>query len=234
MPSEALDRLIEIVTGKLDFSWELEKRGDWGQAWAKAHADAGPSRDDKALRTMAREIASAERELEWFPPPSREPPCIHVRRVLKLVRYWLDKGVAASCYKGFLWHNLVDLETRWPEEMADACKSWTGDRAAAANYITLLGESNRRTLMMHAEWPVPEPEYPDDLASIAQAVAFAVYLGVTPCTARFTATASSGERPDKSVLEPVVEALREGSPAEALVERLAALGVSVAPTEPRS
>jgi len=228
MESPALDRLVEIVGGLLDFSWQRSDEGDWSVEWGKAQASAGPSRHNKALTRMARELAEVDREMEWFPPPSRIPKSIHLRNILKVLRIWLIEGIPGECFSWFMQIGLVDVETRWPDELKKACAHWGSERAAAINYIEWLRESDRtRTHAIHGEWPVPPDWMPDDLVEVAYAVTVAVYLGdVVPVTAKYQATAPEG-RPEAAVLGQVVEGLRHGVAAEELIRELAADGVTV-------
>lgn len=230
MPSPAMDRLIAIVSGQLDFSWQLGEMPDWHGEWLRAQSCAGPSRHNKMLTRMAREISEVERAMEWFAPPGREPRSPHLRHVLKTLRFWLREGVPGECFHWFLQIGLVDVESRWPEELARACRDWGSERSSAVNLIGWLRTANRpRTHALHSEWPLPEPDMPDDLAYIAQAVTFAVFLGdVVPCTARFIATVESG-RPQVTTLDTVVDALENDWQAEALIHRLASDGVMVKP-----
>ncbi len=227
MEGDGLDQLVGIVTGLLDYSWQLGKHGDWAAAWDSAQKSAGPSRHNKLLTRMAREMREIEREAEWFPPPSRVPVSIHHRHVLKVIRFWLMEGVGAECFRGFMGIGLLDVEDRWPEELRSACEAWGSERVSAANYIDLLAASKSRSHAIHSEWPLPEEWMPDDLAAIAQAVVFAVYLGIDACTSRFTARTSDGSRPDASVLSPVRRSLIENWPEDRLVGDLAAVGVLV-------
>jgi hypothetical protein len=230
MPSEAVDRLVAIVTGLLDFSWDQQKEGDWSAAWLQAQRAAGPSRHSQLLTRMARDISEVEREMEWFPPPSRTPLSIRTRRILKLIRFWLLEGIPGECFHTFLLLGLVDQDERWPEEVRRACESWGSERIAAANYIERLLASNRpRTHAIHGEWPLPEADMADDLVYVAHAVTFAVFLGTTACTARYKARTAEGGRPSKWVLHPVMDALRTGRSVEELLRELSALKVMVSP-----
>ncbi|GMV37768.1 MAG: hypothetical protein AMXMBFR61_22760 [Fimbriimonadales bacterium] len=230
--SEALDKLVGVVTGLLDFTLRFHRPPWWSEQWRQAQSETGPSRHGKLLVRFAREIAEIEREMEWQPPPSRTPPSIQCRRGLKLLRFWLAEGVPDECFRPFLLSGLVGFEGRWPEEVSLAVRHWGSERPAAANLIRELMESSRpRTHALHGDWPVPDEELPDPLVDIAQAVTFGVYLGTVPCTARFEAVSEGGRVP-AALLERVLEALREDWSADRLAADLAERGVLLRAVEP--
>ncbi|MEP0765196.1 MAG: hypothetical protein HRF45_01450 [Fimbriimonadia bacterium] len=231
--SEALDNLVGVITSLLDFTLRFHRPPWWSEQWQQARAEVGPSRHAKLLVRFAREIAEIEREMEWQPPPSRIPPSIQCRRGLKLLRFWLAEGIPTECFHPFLVGGLVGFEGRWPEEVSLAVSHWGSERPAAANLIRELMESSRpRTHALHGDWPVPDEALPDPLVDIAQAVTFGVYLGNVPCTARFEAVTESG-RVEATLLEMVLEALREGWSAERLAADLAECGVLLRSAQPR-
>lgn len=230
--SEALDELVDVVTGLLDFTLRFHRPPWWSERWQQAVAETGPSRHGKLLVRFAREIAEIEREMEWQPPPSRIPPSIQCRRGLKLLRFWLAEGIPDECFHPFLSTGLVGFERRWPGEVSLAVRHWGSERRAAANLIRELMESPRpRTHALHGDWPVPDEELPDPLVDIAQAVAFGVYLGTVPCTARFEAV-TEGERVEAAALELVLEALREEWTPDRLASSLAERGVLLRSVDP--